>query len=100
MNVGSRVLVKSYFSGNDKKIKAMVKDWAQNNSLVLSGCYLPIKHPVIMIVEGLYYKSSGGVRNVDLSSQKVTPVLVKCIWYDNNKVMQEKLINIKLLLEV
>jgi len=53
-----------------------------------------------MIVEGLYYLSKYGIRNINSIDKEKKPQWAKCLWYNTRNELQEELINLEILTEL
>lgn len=56
-------------------------------------------HPPIMVVEGLYYLSVSGRKNVKETADEVKPDSANCVWYDSENRLQTELIDLDILTE-
>ena len=56
-------------------------------------------HPPTMVVEGLYYLSVSGRKNVKETAEEVKPDSAKCVWYDSENKLQAEFIDLDILTE-
>lgn len=101
IKVNSKVIIKSLFKKDEKAKEQTIKKLMSDLDLNFTDIDRTYYCPLIMIVEGLYYRDKKyGIKRRIRANKEIKPELASCVWYNTKNELQSAFINLELLTEL